>query len=84
MDFEALSINELNDFIRAKSDEREALIVEIRAACRVRDAKQAQARAKERLAAMTDVEKAALIQLVQAEAVASGEEVVGPGSVTEN
>lgn len=72
-----LTIEELESKLAEIEARRDELKTQARAIVRVLDAKRAAAAAAAKLAAMSDVERAALAQLVQAQGIASGESFGG-------
>lgn len=77
MNFEQMTVEQLTAELQRLNEQRAALREQAMAAHAVLDRKQAVATARRKLAEMSDVEKAALAQLVQAEGIESGEAVVG-------
>lgn len=75
-----MSVEQLQAQLDRLNAERDALKEQIRRITPVLDAKQAQAAAGRKLAAMSDSERAALAQLLRTEGIPSGEAVGTPGA----
>lgn len=77
MNYEQMTVEQLTAELQRLNEQRAALREQAIAVHAVLDRKQAVETARRKLAEMSDVEKAALAQLVQAEGIESGEAVVG-------
>ena len=77
MNYEQMSVEQLTAELQRINEERAALKAVAGAVHAVLDRKQAVETARRKLAAMSDVEKAALAQVVAAEGIESGEAVNG-------
>lgn len=71
MNYEQMTIEELEAFIAKINAERAVLKAQAVAVHAVLDAKNTTAAAAKKLATMSDAEKAALLQMIQAQSVAS-------------
>jgi len=77
MNYEQMTVEQLEAELQRISGERAALKEKAVAVHAVLDRRNAEAAARRKLAEMSDVEKAALAQIVAAEGIESGEAVVG-------
>ncbi len=77
MNYEQMSVEQLEAELQRISGERAELKAQALSAHAVLDRRNAEAAARRRLATMSDVEKAALAQIVAAEGIESGEAVNG-------
>ena len=77
MNYEQMTVEQLEAELQRISGERAALKEQAVAAHTVLDRRQAVEAARRKLAEMSDVEKAALAQIVAAEGIEGGEAVVG-------
>lgn len=77
MNYEQMTVEQLTAELQRLNEQRAALREQAMGVHAVLDRKQAVETARRKLAEMSDVEKAALAQLVQAEGIESGEAVVG-------
>ena len=77
MSYELMTVEQLTAELQRINEERAALREQAMAVHAVLDRKQAVETARRKLAEMSDVEKAALAQIVAAEGIESGEAVVG-------
>jgi len=77
MSYEAMTVEQLEAELQRISEERAALKTRAVAAHAVLDRRNGEAAARRRLATMSDVERAALAQIVATEGIESGEAVNG-------
>lgn len=80
MDYEAMSVEELNTLVADLSRDREVITVKIREIVQIRDAKLLLEETNRRVALMSDPEKQALLQVLAPQGIESVEEVGTPGA----
>jgi len=73
--YEEMSVDELNDLIQLINNQRDEQRDELLEIRQIRDRKAVQAAARAKLDVLSDAEKAALLQEVQATGIASGQQI---------